>query len=107
MIPARRMQMASSPEPGNPHLLLRQVLRRDFCAFLRKAWPYITGGEPIAWNWHVAAIAHQLERVRSGDNLRLLVAIPPRSGKSKTISVIWVAWMLGRDPTRNFVCVSY
>lgn len=33
--------------------------------------------------------------------------IPPRNGKSKTISVCWVACMLGRDPTRNFVCVSY
>ena len=24
-----------------------------------------------------------------------------------TISIAWVAWMLGIDPTRNFVCVSY
>ena len=53
------------------------------------------------------AIAHQLDRVANGDNLRLIVTIPPRNGKSKTISVIWVAWMLGQDPTRNFVCVSY
>lgn len=53
------------------------------------------------------AIAHQLNRVESGDALRLLVTLPPRNLKSITISVAWVAWMLGRDPTRNFVCVSY
>lgn len=91
----------------NPKLLLMEACRRDFTTFLRKAWPHITGGEPIAWNWHMDAISHELDRVERGDNLRLVVTIPPRNGKSKTISVIWVAWMLGRDPTRNFVCVSY
>jgi len=99
--------MVSRPVPDNPALLLNELLRRDFAAFTRKAWAWISAGEPIAWNWHVDAIAHQLDRVANGDNLRLIVTIPPRNGKSKTISVIWVAWMLGQDPTRNFVCVSY
>lgn len=91
----------------DPRALLQQLCRCDFSAFLRKAWPHITGGDPIAWNWHLEAIAFELARVLSGSNLRLLVTLPPRNGKSKTISVIWVAWMLGQDPKRNFVCVSY
>jgi predicted phage terminase large subunit-like protein len=91
----------------NPQLFLNELCRRSFAAFLRKAWAHITSGELIAWNWHLDAIAFELARVEAGENLRLLVTIPPRNGKSKTISVIWVAWMLGRDPTRNFVCVSY
>lgn len=99
--------MASQLTPDNPALILRALLRRDFAAFMRKAWAWISAGEAIAWNWHLDAIAYQLERVASGDNLRLLVTIPPRNAKSKTISVIWVAWMLAQDPTRNFVCVSY
>lgn len=99
--------MASLPSPENPALFLRELLRRDFAAFMRKAWAWISAGEPIAWNWHLDAIAYQLERVAVGENLRLLVTIPPRNAKSKTISVIWVAWMLAQDPTRNFVCVSY
>ncbi len=93
--------------PQNPILLLRELLHRDFAAFVRKAWPWISGGEEVAWNWHLDAIAHQLDRVATADNLRLLVALPPRNGKSKMITIIWVAWMLGRDPTANFVCVSY
>ena len=99
--------MVRRPQPDNPALLLNELLRRDFAAFARKAWAWISAGEPIAWNWHLDAIAFELERVANGDNLRLIVNLPPRNAKSKTISVIWVAWMLGQDPRRNFVCVSY
>lgn len=99
--------MVRRPQPDNPVLLLNELLRRDFAAFARKAWAWISAGEPIAWNWHLDAIAFELERVANGDNLRLIVNLPPRNAKSKTISVIWVAWILGQDPRRNFVCVSY
>ena len=91
----------------DPRALLIELCRYDFTAFLRKAWPWISGGELIQWNWHIDAIAYRLERIDEGVILRSLINLPPRNGKSKTISVIWVAWMLGRDPTRNFVCVSY
>jgi len=99
--------MIDLPSPENPALLLRHMLRHVFAAFCRKAWAWISAGEPITWNWHLDAIAHQLDRVANGDNLRLIINIPPRNGKSKTVSSIWVAWLLGQDPTRNFVCVSY
>jgi predicted phage terminase large subunit-like protein len=99
--------VANLVQPSDPEAFLRALLRRDFCSFLRKAYPYISGGEEMMWNWHLEAIAYELERVAKGDNLRLLVTLPPRNGKSKTITVIWVSWMLGIDPRRNFVCVSY
>lgn len=82
-------------------------MREDFAAFLRKAYPSIRGGEMIAWNWHLDAIAHRLDQIANGRCRRLLVTMPPRNLKSITISVAWVAWMLGKDPRRNFVCVSY
>jgi len=93
--------------PDNPVLFQQALVRRSFEAFIAKAWPWITGGEPIKWNWHIEAIAWQLENVASGELRRLIAAIPPRYGKSKIVSVIWVAWMLGQDPSQNFVCVSY
>ena len=91
----------------NPQALLTQLCRHDFTAFLRKAWPWISGGDMLAWSWHLDAISEHLERIGDGDLRRSLMNLPPRNGKSKTVSVIWVAWMLGRDPTLNFVCVSY
>jgi len=93
--------------PDNPALYLRERLRRDFESFLRKAWPYITGGEDILWGWYLSHMAWHADRVRKGRCRRLLCTLPPRYGKSKFFSVIWVAWMLGQDPTLNFVCVSY
>ena len=94
-------------EPSNPQAVLKALLNLDFGVFLRKAFPWIRGGDMIGWNWHLDAIVHRLNQVASGESRRLLVTMPPRNLKSITISVAWVAWMLGKDPRLNFVCVSY
>ena len=94
-------------KPDDPAAFLRELRRRDFRAFLKRAWPHISGGELLDWNWHLDAIAHDLNRVANGESRRLLINLPPRNAKSKTVSVIWVAWMLGQNARRNFVCVSY
>jgi predicted phage terminase large subunit-like protein len=91
----------------DPHALLDAVLRRDFLSFLIRAFPHINGGADLIPNWHMDAIAQQLNRVRNGACKRLLVTLPPRHLKSIMISVAWVAWQLGKNPTLNFVCVSY
>ncbi|GLQ22557.1 hypothetical protein GCM10007853_04310 [Algimonas ampicilliniresistens] len=91
----------------DPQSLLIELCRQDFTAFLRKAWPWVSGGDLLDWNWHFDAMAHKLEQIADGELQRSIINIPPRNGKSKTISVIWVAFMLGLDPTKNFVCVSY
>ncbi|MDP5220406.1 phage terminase large subunit [Ruegeria sp. 2205SS24-7] len=87
--------------------VLHAALRQKFPSFLKKAFPTVSGGEQFVENWHHNAIGHQLHRVADGENRRLIVTMPPRYLKSITISVAWVAWMLGRDPSLKFVCVSY
>lgn len=99
--------MAKRLPINNRRALLRHLLSKDFEAFVEKAWMWIESGEPILWNWHIDAILHVLEQVRRGGTRRLLVTMPPRNGKTNLISVIFVAWCLGQDPTMNFVCVSY
>lgn len=94
-------------EIDDPYELLLEMMRRDFAVFLRKAFPWVSGGDLIEWNWHFDAIIHQLDRVADRSCRRLLVNLPPRNGKSVAISIAWVAWMLGRDPRHRFVCVSY
>jgi len=91
----------------DPVAVFREMMRHDFRVFLHKAFPAIRGGDAISWNWHLDAIAHELDCIERGENNRLLVTMPPRNLKSIAISVAWVAWMLGRDPRRNFVCISY
>lgn len=86
---------------------LAAILRSDFVSFLAKCFAQASGGDAYAHNWHIDAIAHELEGIRSGGNTRLIVTMPPRYLKSITVSVAWVAWMLGKEPQTRFVCVSY
>jgi predicted phage terminase large subunit-like protein len=46
-------------------------------------------------------------RVDAGENSRLLINQPPRSLKSICVSVAFVAWLLGHDPTRRIIVASY
>lgn len=91
----------------NPSALLDALARQDFTTFVERVFPLINGGESLAYNWHLDAIAHALEEMRTGNVRRLAVNMPPRNLKSILISVAWVAWRLGHDPRLNFVNVSY
>jgi len=46
-------------------------------------------------------------RVHGGEISRLLINQPPRSLKSICVSVAYVAWLLGHDPGRRVIVVSY
>src|ERR1700732_4721740 len=87
--------------------VLRAILRTELPFFIRKVFATISPGETYLHNWHVDAIAHQLMRVHAGEGRRLLINQPPRSLKSICVSVAYVAWLLGHDPTRRIIVVSY
>jgi predicted phage terminase large subunit-like protein len=38
---------------------------------------------------------------------RLIINLPPRSLKSHSVSVAFVAWLLGHDPSAQVICASY
>jgi len=86
---------------------LPALLRQRFDIFLRFAFGEIAGNRPFTAGWHIDAIEQQLHRLREGDISQLIVTIPPRHLKSITVSVAWVAWMLGREPQTRFTCASY
>jgi predicted phage terminase large subunit-like protein len=91
----------------NQHAAFDAVLRSDLRFFIWKSFQTIWPGTPYLPNWHVDAIVYQLMRVQAGDTSRLLINLPPRSLKSLCVSVAYVAWRLGHDPTRRVVVVSY
>ena len=86
--------------------VLPALLRQDFNLFLRMAYREIGGGGELEWNFHLDAVAYQLDRIRRGDNRRLIITIPPRHLKSVMMSA-WIAWMMGRNPAARFLCASY
>ena len=87
--------------------VLRNALKTDFCAFMEKAFQTICPGQTFWPNWHLEAIGYALQRVAAGEIKRLIILVPPRSLKSICASVALPAWLLGRDPTRRILCVSY
>ncbi len=74
---------------------------------MHKVFTTLSPGQTYVSTWHVEAIAWQLERVRRGEIRRLIINMPPRSLKSITASVAFPAYVLGHDPSRRFICVSY
>src|SRR5256886_12312331 len=91
----------------NDQTVLAALLRSDLRSFIWKSFQTILPGTPYLRNWHVDAIVHQLMRVQAGDISRLLINQPPRSLKSICVSVAYVAWLLGHDPSRRIIVVSY
>jgi hypothetical protein len=86
---------------------LEGLLRNDFRAFIHKVFTTLCPGQDYERSWHIEAIAYQLERVRRGEITRLIINMPPRSLKSISASVAFPAFILGRDPSRRIICVSY
>ena len=62
---------------------------------------------PFILNWHLEVIAAKLEKVRRGECKRLIVNLPPRHLKSHAISIAFPAWLLGHEPTRQVLSVTY
>jgi predicted phage terminase large subunit-like protein len=86
---------------------LQAILRTDLAAFIQKVFHTVAPGDVYRHNWHLEAIAYELERCGRGESTRLLITQPPRTLKSICTSVAFVAWALGHDPALRFLCVSY
>ena len=88
-------------------LLLNLALRNRFDMFLRRCFLTLNPGRAFLPNWHLLAIAHQLERVRRGEINRLIINLPPRSLKSLMVSVAFPAFVLGHEPNTRIFAISY
>lgn len=56
---------------------------------------------------HIREIASALEEVERGELDRLIVVMPPRHGKSTTISELFPAWWMGRSPRSQIIHAGY
>jgi predicted phage terminase large subunit-like protein len=83
------------------------ILRLDFVAFVERVFSELKGSTAFLYNFHIAVICSDLMALQRGDFHRLAVALPPRSLKTIIVSVAYVAWLLGHDPSVNIICASY
>src|SRR5258706_5450956 len=83
------------------------ALASDLHTFIMWAFRVLTPGDEFKDNWHIEALAHHLMKVYLGETRRLLITMPPRSLKSLSVTIAFVAWVLGRHPELKFLCASY
>lgn len=93
---------ASSPEQ---ELAQRELCRRRLLPFIQRFRPKYNAG------WVHADICRRLERfmrqVERGEEPRLLLMCPPRSGKSEIGSRHFAPWMLGQHPDWEIIAASH
>jgi predicted phage terminase large subunit-like protein len=58
-------------------------------------------------NWHQHEICEALEKVVIGRTKRLIINIPPRSGKTEFAVISFIAWCMGNWPDSEFIHASY
>src|SRR5688572_27341810 len=92
--------------PSPPHIFA-EILRNDFGGFLHRSFIELNAATPFVWNWHIEALAAKLEDVRHGRCKRLIVNLPPRQLKSHVTSVAFPAWILGHEPAKRVLIVTY
>ena len=86
---------------------LLNSMRRHFPLFAMKAFNVVNPGHDLIPTAAFLAISHKLAEVAQGRIRRLIINVPPRSGKSLMASVALPAFMLGHDPRRRIICASY
>ena len=74
---------------------------------MRAAWPILEPATPFNENWHVDLIAEYLTLVRRREIKRLIINVPPRTGKSNLITVMFPTWVWTQEPHARFICSSY
>ena len=87
----------------------REICRENFFPFVWKVFDTLHQGTEVGFEpaWHVRAMCHELDNVRTGENKRLVINIPPRCLKSVTVAVAYVAFLLGHSPHAKIIVASY
>ncbi len=89
-----------------PQRRLQAILRNDFKSFVIKVFQTVSNDTYLD-NWHVDVVCNEIEQMIEGQNTRLIVNLPPRNMKSIICSVALPAYLLGKNPREQIVCVSY
>jgi predicted phage terminase large subunit-like protein len=91
--------------------VFQSICRSNFYSFAAKAFTIVEPGIDFEWNWHLDCLASHLQALdedKLHDNKkRLCINVPPRSLKSFLSSIAFPAWVLGRNPSKKFICTSF
>ena len=78
---------------------LARLSYKFYCAYTHKGF----------WKTarHLELICNKLEQVEQGKIKKLMIFMPPRHGKSMSVTETFPSWFIGRNPSRRVIEVSY
>lgn len=85
---------------------LYEAAEKSYYSFFKQAWRHIDP-TPFKDNWHIECICEHLQALHEGEIRRLIITVPPRSGKSRITSICFPAWVWIREPEAKFITVSH
>jgi hypothetical protein len=86
---------------------LYALLRSDLFSFVQKAWPILDGSAPNFDAPYIGYLCAGLQQFTENEETRLAIFAPPRHGKSIITSMIWPAWLLGRNPSLRIIGLGH
>ena len=86
---------------------LIRLARLDFGVFAVLMFPELHDGKQMVPAPYVNLMAEALMAVRDGGEKRLIFNLPPGHMKSLIVSVLFTAWLLGVEPAKRILCISY
>jgi predicted phage terminase large subunit-like protein len=85
----------------------RKPKQRQWSRMNLDTWAAATSPHLIWDADHHKLLIETLKRVTAGECSRLMIFMPPRHGKSETVTIHYAAWRLERDPKMNIIIGSY
>src|ERR1700733_7697291 len=81
----------------------------DLLAFGRLIWPVLEPATPLIEGWVLRALCDLLMAISDGHHQRVIINIPPGTGKSLWLNVILPAWEWGPQnmPHLRYISASY
>lgn len=79
----------------------------DLTLFMLEAFKVLEPSNPLETNWHIDCISEHLMASYRGELPKLIINVPPRCLKSVLVAQIFPAWVLGKDPSAQFIGASY
>jgi predicted phage terminase large subunit-like protein len=83
------------------------ILRNDLTSFIERSFYELNPQTTFMPSPYIELLVSTLEKCRTGKTRRLIINLPPRTLKSHAASVAFPAWLLGHDPAKQIICVSY
>ena len=105
--PVSTEQLVAKLSPAARRKYLELELAQNSSVFVMKVFETVSPGDVFLPNWHIFSMTYAAEEVMDGTINRLITTVPPRHLKSIVFSVALPAFLLGRDPTKRIICVSY